>query len=196
MIKKCCLAARVATIMACLMAFNGVEVTGEENKPLRFGIAAMVSPKETISTYRQILYYLAEQLDMPVEMVQRKNYAAMDELLRDKDVQIAMLCSGPYVADHDEFGAELLVAPVMYGKSFYHSYLIVHKDSEMEGLEGLRGKVFAYTDPKSNTGCIVPTYMLEKIYIENFIVPLESDYDSVRAMIQWLKEQKRATGSG
>jgi phosphonate transport system substrate-binding protein len=133
-----------------------------EREGLRFGIAAMISPKKTLTTYRQILIYLSDKLGMPVEMVQRKTYAEMDELLKTKNVMIAMLCSGPYVADHDDFGAELLVAAEMYGKPYYHSYFIVPKDSPVNNLEGLRGKNFALTDPKSNTGCIVPTYMLSK----------------------------------
>ncbi len=139
-----------------------VDTAYAEEGSLRFGIAAMVSPKDTITTYRQILIYLSSKLGMPVEMVQRRTYAEMDELLRTKNVMIAMLCSGPYVADHDDFGAEILVAAEMYGKPFYHSYFIVPKDSAANNLEGLRGKAFAFTDPKSNTGCVVPTYMLSK----------------------------------
>ncbi len=122
----------------------------------------MVSPQKTISTYRQILHYLSDKLGMNVTMVQRKNYADMDELLKSNNVQIAMICSGPYVIDHEEFGVELLVAPVMYGKSFYHAYIIASIDANIDSLEGLRGKEFAFTDPKSNTGYIVPSYMLAK----------------------------------
>ena len=37
-------------------------------------------PKETISTYRQIIYYLAEKLDMQVDMVPKKTYSEMDKI--------------------------------------------------------------------------------------------------------------------
>ena len=92
---------RVWTIICVAILFSSLAVFGTtgkaqsmDNESLRFGIAAMISPKETISTYRQILHYLAEKIDMPVEMVQRRSYAEMDQLLKNMNVQIAMLCSG------------------------------------------------------------------------------------------------------
>ena len=58
---------------------------------------------------------------------------------------------------------ELLAAPQAYGKTVYYSYTIVHKDSTIKSFEELRGKRFAFTDPKSNTGKMVPTYKLAKM---------------------------------
>lgn len=138
-------------------------VQATEQQPLRFGIAAMLSPKDTMSTYRHIIIYLSQKLQMPVELVQRKTYDEMDGLIEEKNVPIAMICSGPYVSDHDKFGAELLVAAEMYGKAVYHAYLLAARDAEINSLEELKGKTFAFTDPKSNTGCLVPRYMLAKM---------------------------------
>jgi len=145
-----------------IFACNAIDGWTQDQEVLRFGVAAMISPKRTIDVYQQILYYLAEKLQMPVDMVQRKTYSQMDHLLETRNVEIAMICSGPYVADHDNFGAELLVAPEAYGEAFYYSYIIVHKDSTFKTFEDLKGKKFAFTDPKSNTGCLVPTFMLAK----------------------------------
>jgi phosphonate transport system substrate-binding protein len=39
----------------------------------------------------------------------------------------------------------------------------VAKDSPYQSLDELRGKRFAFTDPLSNTGKLVPTYMLAKM---------------------------------
>jgi phosphonate transport system substrate-binding protein len=131
-------------------------------EPLKIGVAAMISPKETVKYYRQLIEYVGGKLGSPVEMVQRENYDEMDNLLERGDVQVAFLCAGPYVKDHAKFGAELLVAPQSYGQPFYHAYIIVHKDSPIKDLAGLKGKKFAFTDPKSNTGKLVPTYMVAK----------------------------------
>jgi phosphonate transport system substrate-binding protein len=131
-------------------------------EPLKIGVAAMISPKETVKYYKQLIEYVGGKLGSPVEMVQRENYDEMDNLLERGDVQVAFLCAGPYVKDHAKFGAELLVAPQSYGQPFYHAYIIVHKDSPIKDLAGLKGKKFAFTDPKSNTGKLVPTYMVAK----------------------------------
>lgn len=154
---------KTAFLLIISMVVGLSSVQAAEKRTLRFGIGAMLSPKETMTTYRHIIIYLSKKLQMPVEMVQRKTYNEMDVLIEEKNVPIALICSGPYVADHEKFGVELLVAAEMYGKAFYHSYLIVAKDSKIDSLEGLRGKTFAFTDPKSNTGCIVPRYMLAQM---------------------------------
>jgi phosphonate transport system substrate-binding protein len=130
--------------------------------PVKIGVAAMISPKETVKYYKQMIDYVSTKLGQPVEMVQKENYDETDKMLESGELPIAFVCSGPYVKDHDKFGAELLVAPQSYGQPFYHAYIIVHKDSPITELSALKGKKFAFTDPKSNTGKIVPTYMIGK----------------------------------
>jgi phosphonate transport system substrate-binding protein len=58
---------------------------------------------------------------------------------------------------------ELLCVPVCFGKTEYHSYFIVHKDSQIQSLEDLRGKSFAFTDPLSNSGMLIPAYTLARM---------------------------------
>jgi phosphonate transport system substrate-binding protein len=62
--------------------------------------------------------------------------------------------------DRNKFGAELLVAPQVNGSVRYESYIIVHKDSKIRSLDQLKGKTFAFTDPKSNSGRLYPVYRL------------------------------------
>ena len=131
-------------------------------EPVKVGVAAMISPKETVRYYKQLIDYIGAKLGSPVEMVQKENYDEMDGMLERGEVQVAFLCSGPYVKDRAKFGAELLVAPQSYGQPFYHAYIITHKDSPIKDMAGLKGKRFAFTDPKSNTGALVPTFMVAK----------------------------------
>ncbi len=133
-------------------------------EPIKIGVAAMISPKNTVRYYKQLIDYVGVKLGSPVEMVQKENYDEMDSLLEHGDVQVAFICAGPYVKDHAKFGAELLVAPQSYGQTFYYAYIIVHKDSRIMDMAGLKGKKFAFTDPKSNTGKLVPTYMVAREY--------------------------------
>jgi phosphonate transport system substrate-binding protein len=132
--------------------------------PLRVAVAAMVSPKETFDLYRQLLAYLANKLGTDLEFVQRKTYAEIDELLKKGEIDLAFICSGPYVADRNKFGFEALAVPEIHGSHFYRSYLIVNKDSPFHRLEELKGHTFAFTDPDSNTGRLVPTYWLAAMH--------------------------------
>jgi len=131
--------------------------------PLRVAVAAMISPKETFDLYRQLLAYLGRRLNRDLEFVQRKTYGEIDELLGRGEIDLAFICSGPYVAGRERFGFESLAVPEIHGSHFYRSYLIVNKDAPYQRLEELRGHTFAFTDPDSNTGKLVPTYWLAEI---------------------------------
>ncbi|MCL4502181.1 MAG: phosphate/phosphite/phosphonate ABC transporter substrate-binding protein [Deltaproteobacteria bacterium] len=135
-----------------------------QTPPLRVAVAAMVSPKETFDLYRQLLAYLGGKLGTDLEFVQRKTYAEIDELLKKGEIDLAFICSGPYVADRNKFGFEALAVPEIHGSHFYRSYLIVNKDSRFHHLEELKGHTFAFTDPDSNTGRLVPTYWLGEMH--------------------------------
>jgi phosphonate transport system substrate-binding protein len=132
-------------------------------RSLRVAVAAMISPKETFVYHRQILDYIGKRLDRDVKLVQRKTYAQIDELFEKNQIDLAFICSGPYAIGKEKYGFELLATPEVQGSHFYKAYLIVNKDSPFQRFEDLRGRIFAFTDPDSNTGKLVPTYWLAQM---------------------------------
>lgn len=130
---------------------------------LRVAVGAMVSPRETFVHYRQLLDYLGERLGMDVELVQRKTYGEVSELAGNGEIDLAFVCSGPYAAGKEKYGFELIATPQIQGSHFYRSYLIVNQGSPVERLEDLKGKVFAFTDPDSHTGKLVPSFWLARM---------------------------------
>jgi phosphonate transport system substrate-binding protein len=138
-----------------------VDHKGEQ--PLRIAVGGMITPREGFVYYRGFLDYIGKKLGRQVEFIDRENYKEINQLLRSGNVDAAFVCSGPYVEGHAEFGLELLVAPQAYGQTVYYAYIIVARDSPITKFEELRGKAFAFADPDSNTGRLVPEYMLAKI---------------------------------
>ncbi len=134
-----------------------------ENPYLKVAVAAMISPKDTFVYYRQLLDYIARNIGRDVQFIQRKTYGEINELLGKGQIDLAFICSGPYVTGKEKYGFELLATPEVQKSHFYQSYLIVNKTSQFKGLEELRGQVFAFTDPDSNTGKLVPTYWLSEM---------------------------------
>lgn len=127
---------------------------------LRAGVASMITPLSAVKYYQQVVEYLGDRLGMTAEMVHRTTYDEIDVLLEQGQLDVAFICSSPYVLNRQKFGVELLVAPQVGDSVFYHSNIIVHKDSNIETFEQLRGRSFVFVDPKSNTGRLYPTYLL------------------------------------
>jgi len=128
--------------------------------PLKIGVASMITPVDSVKYYQDVIDYIGEAIGRPVQMVHRRTYAEMDALLEKGEVKVAFICAGPYVKDRERFGVELLVAPIVHGKSTYHAYIIVHSESSIRSFVELKGKTFAFTDPESNTGKLYPSYLL------------------------------------
>src|SRR5512133_404685 len=145
-------------------------------EPLLIGVAARISPRESYAYYDRLLAYVGRKLGRQVEMVQFSTYDEMDTALERRDLDYAFICSGPYVRDHAKFGVELLAAPQSHGKPYYYAYVIVPAASPARTLADLRGKRFAFTDAKSNTGRLVPAYLVQR----EFGVRPESWFSSVR----------------
>ncbi|MGM0554048.1 MAG: PhnD/SsuA/transferrin family substrate-binding protein [Pseudomonadota bacterium] len=98
--------------------------------------------------------YLEAQLGRPVSFVQRSSYREIADLVRNGRVDFAWLCGYPYVRYRDQM--ELVLVPVYDGHPLYQSYLIVSAEDEWsQGLDDLRGRIFAYSDPLSNSGWLV-----------------------------------------
>lgn len=103
--------------------------------------------------------YLAERLEKPVRFVQRGSYREVVEQIRTGKIDFAWLCGYPYVRFKREM--KLLAVPLYHGNPLYQSYLIVPAgDKTTASLMGLRGKMFAYSDPDSNSGYLYPQYQL------------------------------------
>jgi phosphonate transport system substrate-binding protein len=151
-----------ALLLAILIAPSGADPAPPPAPALRIGIGARISPKESFHYYDALLTYVGRKLARRVDMVQYTTYAEVDAALERLDLDFAFICSGPYARDHAKFGAELLAAPQVGGAPFYYAYTLVPAKSPAKTLADLRGKTFAFTDPNSNTGRLVPAYTIAR----------------------------------
>jgi len=136
--------------------------SADTRPPLNIAVGAMISPETTRAYYEELLDHIAGKLGRRAVFAQRRTYAEINEMVKKREVDLAFVCSGPYTQGKKEFGMEMLVVPVANGKTVYHSYIIAANNSTIQSLDDLRGKKFAFTDPQSNTGSLVPTYMLAR----------------------------------
>ncbi|PKO24033.1 MAG: phosphate/phosphite/phosphonate ABC transporter substrate-binding protein [Chloroflexi bacterium HGW-Chloroflexi-1] len=134
--------------------------------PLHVAVAAVISPRGNLESYSPLLAYLGRKLGRPVEMVQRRTYAEINDLVRDGQVAVAFVCTSAYIAGRRDFGMQLLAAPQVDGATVYYSYLIVPANSPARSMADLQGKVFAFTDPMSFSGRVYPTSLVRALGAE------------------------------
>lgn len=139
------------------------EVSATAVKPLRVAVAAIISPKGTVDSYGPLLDYLGAALERPVELVQRRTYGEVNDLVQSGEVDVAFVCTSAYIVGEREFEMQLLAAPQVMGDTVYHSLLIVPADSPAQSMADLRGGVFAFTDPISTSGRNYPIWLVQQM---------------------------------
>jgi phosphonate transport system substrate-binding protein len=119
-------------------------------RPLR--IVSFLAPN-LLDLYQYLARAIEEQLDYPTELTTAGSYAAI------ADADVAFLCSLPYVemASQGKAPVEPLAAPVLCGERYggrpiYFSDVIVRHDSPFQSFADLRGRSWAYNEPRSQSG--------------------------------------------
>lgn len=128
--------------------------------PIRFGLtpALLHDQHGLLADWRE---YLERRLGRPVAFVPRNSYRETMDLLRLEKLDFAWISDYPYV--HLGKQVRLLAVPIYRGRSLFRAYLIVPaSDRHTSSILQLKGRVFAYADPYSNTGYLVPRYQLHQ----------------------------------
>lgn len=129
-----------------------------EAAPIRIGLTPVFLDDQMrfLGQWRQ---WLERKLGRAVVFVQRGSYREIVDLVRAHKLDFAWVCGYPFVRYRKEM--TLVAVPIWRGQPTYRSYVIVPADdTRSTSLSNLRGKVFAYSDPDSNSGYLYPRYVL------------------------------------
>ena len=152
----------MALALVALLALSGAHAADAPKTPVRFGLTAAVV-RENLDLYERWAAYLGRKVGRPVQFVQRRTYREAMELLETGEHDFSWICSFPYAKFRESKFFGLMAVPVFEGEPLYRSYIVVHKDRSFRTIGDLEGRVFAYSDPDSNTGYIVPRQMLSDL---------------------------------
>ncbi len=133
------------------------------------GLIPADDAEEMLRNYEPVRDYLSEKLGIPVEIQVTSDYTAAIEAMRAKHIDMAWFGPFSYIIAANVANAEAIVNGIRRsdGKSDYHSIIVVRADSGIKTLQDLKGKKFAFVDPASTSGNLIP----RKILIENGINP-------------------------
>jgi len=129
-------------------------------KEITFALLSTENAAEITRRWTPILAQLEKDLGIKVRSTAATDYRGTIEALKFKKAEMAHLGPKSYV--EASTGNYANVEPIAQlqlanGSLGYRSCLIVHSDSDVFGPEDLAGKTFAFNDPNSTSGYLVPS---------------------------------------
>lgn len=129
-------------------------------KEITFALLSTENASEITRRWGPILAQLEKDLGIKVKAVNATDYRGTIEALKFKKAEIGHLGPKSYVeASTNNYANVEPIAQLQLanGSLGYRSCLIVHADSDMFSPEDIAGKTFAFNDPNSTSGYLVPS---------------------------------------
>jgi phosphonate transport system substrate-binding protein len=129
-------------------------------KEITFALLSTENASEITRRWGPILAQLEKDLGVKVKSVTATDYRGTIEALKFKKAEIGHLGPKAYVeASTNNYANVEPIAQLQLanGSLGYRSCLIVHADSDMFSPEDIAGKTFAFNDPNSTSGYLVPS---------------------------------------
>jgi phosphonate transport system substrate-binding protein len=157
----------LATMVAVLAMVGAAGATDPSwPKEVTFGLLSTENASEITRRWAPILAQLEKDLGVKVKSVTATDYRGTIEALKFKKAELGHLGPKSYVeASTNNYANVEPIAQLQLanGSLGYRSCLIVHADSDIFSPEDMAGKTFAFNDPNSTSGYLVPSafFMME-----------------------------------
>ncbi|HYU19215.1 MAG TPA: phosphate/phosphite/phosphonate ABC transporter substrate-binding protein [Chloroflexota bacterium] len=152
---------------ACSMVQPGGAQLGTSDNPLKMAFVPSSDSQKVLASGEPIGQLLEKETGYKIKVSVPTSYAAVIEAMGANNVDIGWLAPFAYVLAKDKFGAEVILASVRGGSKTYTGQIIVHVDSGIKDLQGLKGKKFAFVEPGSASGYLFPNALLALNGIDN-----------------------------
>ncbi len=131
-----------------------------EATTIRVAVAPVISPESSLMMYQEFVDYLALRLNRKGSLLLRNSYAEINNLVRQRECDLAFICTYPLVHGERDFGLQVIAVPQISNKTTYKALIIVPADSPAKTLLDLQGKQFGSSDHLSTSGWLFPAVWL------------------------------------
>ena len=127
---------------------------------LKFGFTPVLSEPEMRAEFEPLMNYLSEAIGQKVTLYIAKDYGDLRTQMENGRVDIGSFSPFAYVDAARGGKIRIIAQSIIEGSATYHGIIVVRKDSGLKSIAELKGKRFAFVDPKSASGYIYPRAML------------------------------------
>jgi phosphonate transport system substrate-binding protein len=147
-----------------------------EDGVLKVGFIPAEDARAVVRQSQSVIDQVSKTLGMKTEIFVGSDYNATIEALRANKVDVALMGAFGYVLATTQAPVEAFAVTVTAASMSpsYHSIIIAKTESPLDSLQSLKGHTFAFVDPSSTSGSLMPSAAM----IDAHIVP-EKDLKQV-----------------
>jgi phosphonate transport system substrate-binding protein len=156
----------ILAALAMILAIPAVSMAGPCDKwpaKLRLGVIPVEGGADTVERFKPVTDQLTKILGIPVETVSASDYAGVITAMAHNNIEFAYFGPKSYTDAAEKANAQAMVAEMdANGNPGYYGIIITRKDSGITTMEQAKGKQFAFTDPNSTSGFLVPNVLFAR----------------------------------
>jgi phosphonate transport system substrate-binding protein len=162
---------KIRYIAIFLILFFLVPKSYAQNEILTLGIHPYLPSSELLDKFKLLADYLSKEVNKKVIIEVSKDYNDHIQKIGNDKFHIAVMGPFSYVKMVQKYGKKPILSRFeVDGKPVFKGAIVVSQDSDIKKLGDLKSKRFAFVDPESTMGYVVPLYLLlkEGIYLKDF----------------------------
>jgi phosphonate transport system substrate-binding protein len=166
-------------VSAC--TFKKAELGSAEN-PVKLFFVPSQDAKVIDSNSKTMKTMLEANTPYKYEIIVPQSYIAVVEAFGSKRADVAALNTFGYILANQKYGAEARLIVTRHGKATYQSQIIAKK-GRFKSIKDLNGKKFAFVDPASLSGYILPLQYLKDEGVKVGETVFAMKHDNVVSMV-------------
>jgi phosphate/phosphite/phosphonate ABC transporter binding protein len=135
-------------------------------RELKFGFTPVLSEREMQNEFEPLMTYLSDALGQKVVLYVARDYGDLRTQMEAGVVDIGSFSPFAYVDAARGGRIRIIAQSILEGSATYRGIIVARKDSGLKTVADLKGKRFAFVDPKSASGYLYPRAMLLEKGIE------------------------------
>ncbi len=133
---------------------------------LEFGFTPVLGEAEMRAEFEPLTAYLTDAIGQPVSLYIAKDYGDLRTQMEAGRVEIGSFSPFAYVDAAQTGKIRIIAQSILDGSATYRGLIVARKDSGLKAIADLRGRSFAFVDPKSASGYVYPRAMLIEMGVD------------------------------
>ncbi len=146
--------------LGVVFSSNALADPGQWPKTIKIGLIPTEGGADIVKRFEPLMEHLEKTLGVKVQAQSASDYAGIITAMAHKHIDFAYLGPKSYTEASEKASAQAVALEKnKEGEPGYYGVVISRKGSGINTLEDAKGRVFAFTDPNSTSGYLIPNVL-------------------------------------